>query len=81
MIISIVNGQFYQAFRYNPLLFITFPFFIFFLTDLLISKLMKRKPLYSYIPKKIWCILLIIFLTYGIIRNIDMFKYLRPTKI
>lgn len=78
MIISIMNLNFYQAFRYNPLIFILLPFFIIYYILNYIYWLKNKKFI---INNKIWYTLLIIILIYTILRNIPSFKYLIPTKI
>lgn len=81
MLLSLIKGQFYQAFRYNPLLFTMLPVFTFLLIDYLYNSQKNKKSLYQKIPNKIWIILLIIIIIYGVIRNIYPFTYLRPTII
>lgn len=76
MLLSIIQLDFYQAFRYNPLLFITLPIFIIFFLNALIT---KKEPLYNKISNKVWTIIIIIFIAYGILRNIPFFDYLAPT--
>ncbi len=78
MLLSILKLDFYQAFRYNPLVFISLPFFIFFLLESITT---KKEPLYNKIPTKIWVIIIIIFVIYGILRNIPFFDFLSPIKI
>ncbi len=79
MIRSILHFEFYQAFRYNPLVFILlFPFggvilaeFIYFI---------KNKKLFN-ISNKIYIILAIVIFLYWILRNIPFFSWLLPTVI
>lgn len=78
MLFAILQLDFYQAFRYNPLLFICLPFFIFFIIE---SLILKKEPLYNKIPTKIWIIIIIVFIIYGILRNIPFFDFLAPTQI
>ena len=78
MIISILKLNFYQAFRYNPLMFILTPFLIIYEIIYYINWLQDK---YFKISKKIWYILLIITIIYTILRNINSFNYLIPTKI
>ena len=73
MFFSILHLQFYQAFRYNPLVFI-----------LLISYLFIK--LYNFIAKKNIKLssrqtygLFLLIIIYGIFRNLDIFYFLRPT--
>ena len=71
MFLSILRLDFYQAFRYNPLVFILIPL-------ILINKIFIKE---TNIQKLIWWILLIIVIIFGILRNISIFSYLAPTKI
>lgn len=79
MIKSILKLDFYQAFRYNQLVFVLLPFFIFLLIDYLIKKVLNKESIYKKIPEKVWIVLIIIFFIFGIIRNI--FPYFAPTTI
>lgn len=76
MLQAILQLNFYQAFRYNPLLFISLPFFIFFTVEGIIT---KKDPLYNKIPNKILITIIIIFIIYGILRNLPLFDFLAPT--
>lgn len=78
MLSSILSFNFYQAFRYNPLLFISLPIILFLLIESIIT---KKEPLYNKIPTKIWVTIIIIFIFYGILRNIPFFDFLAPTII
>ncbi len=69
MFFSILEFDFYQAFRYNPLVFIL-------LIGFIICKLFKIK-----LSKNALYILLFIVILYAVLRNIDIFEYLKPTDI
>ena len=79
MIRSIFQLDFYQAFRYNQLIFISLPFIIFLFINDLYSEFKGKKSLYKKIPNYIWIILIVITILYGILRNI--FPILAPTDI
>ena len=79
MIKSILKLDFYQAFRYNQLVFVLLPFFLFLFIDYLIRKILNKESIYKKIPEKVWIAIIIMFLIFGIIRNI--FPYFAPTKI
>ena len=79
MIISLLKGNLYQAFRYNMLIFILTPFLMFFIFDHIISRKKQRDALYEKIPNSIWYILIIVLVIFGIIRNI--FPFFAPTII
>lgn len=81
MLYSILKGQLYQAFRYNPLIFISLPFFVFYYIDHLYSINKNKKKKLSFLEPDIWYFLIVIFLVYGILRNISFFDFLRPTVI
>jgi hypothetical protein len=79
MIRSLLHFEFYQAFRYNPLLFILlFPFGGVIIAEIVYS--IKNKKMFN-ISTKIYVILLIIILIYWILRNIPFFSWLAPTVI
>lgn len=79
MIHSILNFDFYQAFRYNPLLFI---FLIIGIIYTLIAIIIYIKKKELILPSKYsLIIILIIFLLYMILRNIGIFSFLIPTEV
>lgn len=76
---SILEGKLYQAFMYNQLVFILLPFFIIYVTyNSYIYIFNKKNKLIKKIPNYIYIILLIIVISFGIIRNLDFFPYLKP---
>lgn len=75
MFISLIKLDIYQAFRYNPLVFILLCIYLIYLP----LKLMIKKDL--KIPNWFYILLLIIVITYGILRNISGFAYLLPTEV
>lgn len=82
MFLSLFKLDFYQAFRFNPLVFIALPFIIVFLIDYIL-KWLKGKDNYLYVKinDKVWIFLVIITLLFGVARNIPFFDYLIPTMI
>ena len=81
MLLSILKGDIYQGFRYNPLVFIIMPFLIFYFLEIYITNMLNKKSLCKKIPNEIFYFLVVIFIIYGVLRNIDMFSFLRPTII
>lgn len=82
MILSLIKLDFYQAFRYNSLITIFVPFILFLLIDFIIKWITGNKNyFYIKIPNKIWIVLLIITISFGVIRNIPYFDYFIPTVI
>lgn len=75
MFISILQFDFYSAFRYNPLLFILLPFALYLFIDYLIR---KEKSSYKKIPGMVWYVFIFVFIIYGILRNIPYFSFLAP---
>lgn len=79
MIISFVHLDFYQAFRWNPLLFILLIMGIIYLIVGTIVFIKKRVFMVPNVKMLFFIIgLLVVFM---IIRNIDVFSYLIPTRI
>ena len=77
MFISLFKLNIYQAFRYNPLVFILLIMStLYFLVDSLKYGITKA---HINLPKSIYIILLIIVIGFGILRNIPLFSYLAPT--
>ena len=74
-IASLIRLNPYQALRYNPLTIILLLPSIIYLIYKYIFNGKKR------VPNWIWCILLIITILFGILRNIPVFYYLAPTVI
>ena len=79
MILSIMKGDFEQAFRYNQLLFVLSPVFLIYLGDYIYSFIKKKDSLIDRTPNTIWYVLIVILLIFGVIRNI--FPYFAPTVI
>lgn len=76
---SLLEGKIYQAFMYNQLVFILLPFFIiYFIYNSYIYIFNKENKLINKIPNYVYIILLIIVISFGIIRNLDFFPYLKP---
>ena len=79
MIISLLKLDFYQAFRYNPLMFILGIVFLIYIIYVVIMYLRNKK---IYIPNtKIFIAIIILMFLYMILRNIPYFEYLKPTII
>lgn len=72
-IISLLKLDFYQAFRYNPLVIILLPLLLIYNIYIWIFNGKKK------LPQCVWVVLLIIVILYGILRNIPLFKFLAPT--
>ena len=79
MLISFIQLDFYQAFRWNPLLFILLIIGIIYLIVNIIIYIRKKEII---VPTfKFWIFIIVLLVLYMIMRNIDMFSYLVPTRI
>ena len=70
MFISIFKLDFYRAFRSNMLVFIMLPFATVLYFNKIYSSYKNKKSLYDKIDIKVWYVLLIIVLAFGVLRNI-----------
>lgn len=75
MFLALFKLDFYQAFRYNPLVFILLILSIVYFLVKKIGKLNFKLPNYIYYY------LLFIVIIYGILRNIPLFSFLAPTTL
>ncbi len=81
MLLSLLKLDFYQAFRYNPLLFLFLPFMTFYYMDYLFS-IYKKKTMYiKRMEPYIWYFCIALFLIYGVLRNVPGFEFLQPTVV
>ena len=79
MLESLVSGKFYQAFRFNPLVFLLLPFGIGLFGDYLYNRVRGRQPLINRLPEWFWVTLILVALVFGLMRNLGPFKFLAPT--
>lgn len=76
--VSLFEGDLYQAFRYNPIIFIDVPIiFILFVLDILL----KDKKIIKKITNVLIIILVVITVIFGVLRNIPAFSFLAPTQL
>ena len=76
--VSLFEGDLYQAFRYNPVIFIDVPIiFILFVLDILL----KDKKIIKKITNVLIIILIVITVIFGVLRNIPAFSFLAPTQL
>lgn len=73
MLFSILKLDFYQAFRFNPLVFVLL---ISYLLFLLIKRFKSIK-----LSNQTTLVLLIITVLFGILRNVEIFKFLQPVVV
>lgn len=78
-IFSIIKLDFKSAFNYNMLVFILLPFFIIYYIYTNYTYIYnKGNKLIRNIPNYVIYILLFITISFGVLRNIEMFKVLSP---
>lgn len=81
---ALLHGQFYKAFRYNPLLCLLLPWIALYVGICALQWLFKgRETISGKIPIEASYVLLGIVIIYGIIRNIDIYPFtlLAPTSV
>lgn len=77
MILSVLELDFYQAFRFNPLIFILLVILILFSIVQMFTFINKRKLI--HINNKVYIGLVIVLIAYTIMRNMECFSFLLPT--
>ena len=81
-LISLFKLDFYQSFRYQPLLFILYPILLPYMIYIIyVSLLNKKDQITPKIPQKLIYIFIFVLILYGILRNTQYFSFLAPTKI
>lgn len=81
---SLLHGQFYQAFRYNPLLIILLPWLVLYFAICAVQWVMwGREFISERIPAWVTWGVLFVVLVYGVLRNIPLYPFtlLAPTKL
>lgn len=79
MVKALLRLDFYQAFRYNPLIFSLCVLGIIYLIYVLICKVLKKK--YFVFGFKSAMLLVAVLVSFAILRNISMFDFLKPTVV
>lgn len=76
MLESILDLEFYKAFRYNPFMFILFIIIFIYIIYLSLIYILYDKIIF---PKnKYFVVVIICMILYMILRKISIFKFLRP---
>lgn len=79
MFLSLLKMDFYQAFRYNPLMFILFFCVLIYIGYNIVLKIGKRE---YYVPSnRILYFLAFVILLFTFFRNIPGFEFLLPTEV
>ena len=79
MLYALIIGDIELSFRYNQLLFISLPIFIFLFINNIYSKITNKTPIYKKIPNIIYYIYIVILILFMILRNI--FPVIAPPNI
>lgn len=79
MVLSILQGDIYQAFRYNPFIMITLP--IIFVIAIHQMFWFIIRGTFSPWLDKILVVYAVALFAFGILRNIEVFNFLKPTII
>ena len=79
MIFAMLRFDFYQAFRFNPFVFLLLIVYSVYLFIYIIVKVKLKKEL--IIPRYLYYVLLVITIVFGILRNTELFSFLMPTVI
>jgi len=79
-IYSLFKLDFYQAFRYNVFSIILFPILLIYLFGEIYARVFDKKNyISSKIPSIYWIIIAVAMISYGILRNFEIFGFLAPT--
>lgn len=79
---SLLQLDFYQAFRYNAFSIISIPLIALYVIGGVYAWLFnKHNFMDQKIPSVVWIIFIISLLLYGLLRNIPQFAFLAPTTI
>ena len=73
ILIAIMNLDFYQAFRFNPLLFILLVIGIIYFLYVLVCIIFEYK--YLKINNSFWLVLMVIVILFAILRKIQLYLY------
>ena len=76
---TLLKLDFIKAFNYNQLMFILLPFIVLIIGyGIYLYVFNKKDKILKKIPIWVWVLLLIVFILFGLFRNLDIFPFLRP---
>ncbi len=81
MFISLLQLDFYQAFRFNPLTFSVLPFLFAIFLKYQIAYIRGKSASISKVERVFLIFLVFALLLFGILRNLPQFSFLAPTEI
>lgn len=77
LVLSLFSGHIYQAFRWNPFVFLLLViFFGYVVISTITHKYVDKK-----IVSKILFVVIILLIGYGVLRNMELFSFLAPTNV
>ena len=72
MLVYLLQGDIYDAYYTNRLLFITLPLFVFYIIKGSIQYVKNGKPSYSRTDKAVFIVFIVAAAIFGIVRNFDI---------
>jgi len=78
MCLSILQGDFYLAFRYNPLLFLILPLLGFYFIRQAVNYIRGVKWQMSNWESIVWKVLVVVLIIFGVVRNLPGMQALLP---
>ena len=78
---SLIQLDFYQAFRYNVLSIVLLPIIVLYVLFEMYAKLFDKNNIMNRMPGWIWYTIAVIVVVFGIIRNFECFSWLKPTVV
>lgn len=78
MCLSILQGDFYRAFRYNPMLFLILPLLGFYFIRQAVNYIRGVKWQMSNWESIVWKVLVVVLIIFGVVRNLPGMQALLP---
>ena len=78
---SLIQLDFYQAFRYNVLSIVLLPIIVLYVLFEIYAKIFDKTNIMNRMPSWIWYTIAVIVVVFGIVRNIECFSWLKPTMV
>lgn len=81
MLTALLRGEVYQAFRYNPMMFVLLPVMAVLYIENMVARMKGRPSLVDRMPQAVWIVAIVVILIYWVMRNLPWFSYLAPTEL
>jgi len=78
---SLIQLDFYQAFRYNVLSIVLLPILVLYVLFEIYARIFDKTNIMNRIPTWIWYTIAVVVIVFGIVRNIECFSWLKPTVV